>query len=126
MKQKTDLKTYLKDKRNWYHALIGLTIGFDVIMIIGFYNREKFPLSWDDLRTLLAPGVGAVISWLIAFYGEKKQDEVTENSSDMRDVWFTTIFAFIAGEVAIFYPSWYAAIALTIISVIVFITQYKK
>jgi hypothetical protein len=119
-------KNYFKELRNWYHALIGSTLGYDFSLIFGFPNREKFPLRWDDLRTLLAPVACTVIVGFGAFLWEKRQDRIKENSSDMRDVYFSMVATYLGGFVSLFCPNWYIAVFFTIISVIIVKKHYKK
>lgn len=125
MKQKTSLKEYIKDKRNWYHSLIALTLGFDITLIF-FSNRENFPISWEYWNNSFYPLVCGVIVGIISGLSEYRQDRVTANVSDMRDVYNGIIFATIGGYLTMIYANWYVAIALTIISAIIFIQHYKK
>ena len=120
------MKTYFKDIRNLYHVLIGFTSGYDLSVIFGFGNRDKFPLSWDDLRTLLAPVACAVVVGWFAFLWEKRQDKIAKGSSDMRDVYVSMIAAYLGGFIALFYPNMIAAIILSGISIVILAKHYKK
>ena len=120
------MKNYFKDLRNWYHVLIGFTLGYCITLLFGFPNRENFPLSWEDFRTILAPIAGAILVGLGAFQWEKRQDKISEGSSDMRDVYVSMITAYLGGVVALFYANLITAIILTGISFVVFIRNYNK
>jgi hypothetical protein len=120
------MKNYFKDIRNWFHVLIGISVGYAITLLFGFTNRDNFPLSWNDLRTLLAPFVGAIIVWGISFFWEKEQDKIKENVSDMRDVYVSAIAGYIGGFICLFVPSLIIAIILTVMSLVVLINSFKK
>lgn len=117
---------YFKDKRNWYHALVATPISMMLMLFFGFNNRQEYPLNWNDLRTLLAPTVTAIILGAIAKLSEKRQDKIRENSSDMRDVYFTMIASFGAGLLTLFWHNWYLIIFLTLLSIYLIIYKNKK
>lgn len=117
---------YFSDIRNILHSFIGLVLGYDITMLFGFPNRDNFPLSLNDLRTLLAPLVGAVIVWGISFYWEKEQDKIRANASDMRDVWNGFTFAYIGGLIALFIPSLLVAGVLSLLAFVLFLISFKK
>jgi len=119
-------KQYIKDIRNWYHVLIGFAVGYGLILLFGFNNRENFPLSWSDFRTLLAPIVGGILVGFASFLWEKQQDKVSPNSSDMRDVACSGISAFIGGLSAIIYGNIVVAIILLGISTVVVFKHFKN
>ena len=120
------MKKYFSDIRNVLHSFLGLVLGYDITMLFGFPNREKFPLSWDDLRTLLAPVVGAVIVGVASFLWEKRQDKIIKNISDMKDVLNGAVFAFVGGTIALFTPSLLIAFVLSGIALVLFFKNYKK
>lgn len=120
------MKNYFKDIRNWFHVLIGISVGYVITLLFGFPNRENFPLSWNDLRTLLAPFVGAVIIFGVSFYWEKQQDIIRKGASDMRDVYVSAIVGYIGGFICLFVPSLIVAIILTVMSLVVLINSFKK
>jgi hypothetical protein len=120
------MRKYFSDIRNILHSYLGLVIGYGLTILFGFPNRDNFPLSWGDLRTLLSPLVGAVIVWGLSFYWEKKQDEITKNVSDMRDVWNGFAFAFIGGLIALFFPSLLVLGICSSIALILFLKYRKK
>jgi uncharacterized membrane protein len=120
------MKKYFKDIRNILHSFIGLVLGYDITMLFGFTNRDNFPLSWGDLRTLLAPFVGAIIVWIISFYWEKEQDKIKKNVSDMRDVYNGFAFAYIGGLIALFIPSLLVAVVLSLLAFVLFLRSFKK
>jgi uncharacterized protein YacL len=114
------MKKYFSDIRNILHSFIGLTLGYDITMLLGFTNRDNFPL---DFRNSLSALVGAIIVFWISFYWEKQQDKIKENVSDMRDVWNGFAFAYIGGLIALFLPSLLIAGVLLLISLILFIKK---
>jgi hypothetical protein len=119
-------KTYFKNLRNWYHPYVGIAIGYLISLVI-FCNRNNFPLSLEYWNNYLYPIVGLILSMFIAFYGEKKQDEITSRSvSDMRDVYFTGLGGLFGGYITMLYANWYLAIALTISSIALIIFKHKK
>ena len=120
------MKKYFSDIRNILHSFLGLVLGYDITMLFGFPNREKFPLSWDDLRTLLAPVVGAVIVGVASFLWEKRQDKIIKNISDMKDVLNGAVFAFVGGTIALFTPSLLICFILSGIALVLFFKNYKK
>lgn len=117
---------YFKDKRNWYHALVATPISMMLMLYFGFNDREEYPLNWNDLRTLLAPTVTAIILGVFAKLWEKRQDKIRENSSDMRDVYFTMIASFVAGLLTLFWHNWHLIISLTLLSIYLIIYKNKK
>ncbi len=119
------MKKYFKDIRNILHSFIGLVLGYDITMLFGFPNRENYPLSWSDLRTLLAPFVGAIIVWIISFYWEKEQDKIRKGASDMRDVYNGFAFAYIGGFIALFIPSLLVGGVLSFLAFVLFLKGRK-
>ena len=120
------MKKYFSDIRNILHSFIGLSLGYDITMLFGFPNRENFPLSWDDLRTLLSPVWGVILVGVISYLGENSQDKITANVSDMNDVYNGMAFAFIGGIIALFIPSLVIAFILSGISLVLFLKNYRK
>tara|TARA_R110000868_G_scaffold234980_1_gene488675 strand:+ start:12 stop:374 length:363 start_codon:yes stop_codon:yes gene_type:complete len=120
------MKNYFKDLRNWYHILISIALGYDITLLLGFPNRENFPLSLEDFRTILAPIVGAITIGFAAFQWEKRQDKIAIGSSDMRDVYISMIAAYIGGVVSLYFPNLITSIILTGIAFVVFMRNYKK
>jgi len=120
------MKEYFKQSRNWYHVLIAFTLGYDLTFLFGFSNRENFPLSWEDFRTILAPIAATLLIGLGAFLWEKRQDKIVKNISDMRDVYVSMIAAYVGGVVVLFYPNLVVSIILTAISLVVFLKHHKE
>jgi hypothetical protein len=120
------MKTYFKNIRNWYHPYVGIAIGYLFSLAI-FSNREHFPLLLEYLNNYLYPFAGAIVSMFVAFYGEKKQDEITGKSvSDMRDVYFTGVGGLLGGYLTIPVSNWYLAAFLSVTAVILIIFKHKK
>jgi uncharacterized protein YacL len=119
------MKKYFKDIRNILHSFIGLVLGYDITMLFGFTNRDNYPLSWNDLRTLLAPIVGAVIIFGFSFYWEKQQDKIRKGASDMRDVYNGFAFAYIGGFIALFIPSLLVGGVLSFLAFVLFLKGRK-
>ncbi len=120
------MKTYFSDWRNLLHVLIAFTIGYDITIIFGFPNRDNFPLSWNDLRTLLAPTLGAIVSAFISDRWEGHQEKISVGSYDKRDVICGFVFAYIGGLTALFYNNLITAVILTAISLVVIYNELKK
>lgn len=120
------MKAYFKNIRNWYHPYVGNAIGY-LFSILIFCNRVKFPLSYEYWNNYLYPFAGAILSMFIAFYGEKKQDEITGKSvSDMRDVYFTGVGGLLGGYLTMLLTSWFIAIVLSATAIILIIFKHKK
>jgi hypothetical protein len=120
------MKNYFNDIRNWFHLLIGLSIGYAITLVIGFPNRENYPLSWSDLRTLLSPIVGAVIILGVSLLWEIRQNEINKGVFDIRDVYVSGIAGYIGGFICLFASSLIVAIILTAMSLVVLINSFKK
>lgn len=119
-------KTYFKDIRNWYHPVVGITINY-VLSLLIFCNRVEFPLSLEYWWNYLYPFICSVPTFFLAFYGEKKQDEMTGRSvSDMRDVYFTGFPSLIGGYLSMILPSWYIAFFLITVTIILITFKHKK
>jgi hypothetical protein len=120
------MKTYFKNIRNWYHPYVGIAIGY-LFSILIFRNRVKFPLSYEYWNNYLYPFAGAILSMFIAFYGEKKQDDIAGKSvSDMRDMYFTGIGGLLGGYLTMVLTSWTLVIVLSITSIMLIIFKHKK
>lgn len=120
------MKNYFKDIRNWFHVLIGMSIGYAITLLFGFPNRENFPLSWSDMRTLLAPIVGAVIISSVSLLWEIRQNEINKGVFDIRDVYVSGIAGYIGGFICLFAPSLIVAIILTAMSLVILINSFKN
>lgn len=117
------MKTYFSDWRNWLHVLIGFTVGYCLTIFFGFPNRENFEFDWRLFLTPLAGGIlvaGGSLLW------ELRQDRITPNVSDMRDVATSGVFAYIGGLTALFYNNLITAVILTAISLVVIYNELKK
>jgi hypothetical protein len=120
------MNIYFKNIRNWYHPYVGNAIGY-LFSIVIFCNRNNFPLSLEHWNNYLYPFAGAIVSMFVAFYGEKKQDDITGRSvSDMRDVYFTGVGGLLGGYLTMLFANWYLAIVLTISSIALIIFKHKK
>lgn len=120
------MKKYFKDIRNWFHVFIGMSVGYTITLLFGFSNRQNFPLSWDDLRTLLAPIVGAVIIFGFSLLWEIRQNKINKGVFDIRDVYVSGIAGYIGGFICLFAPSLIVAIILIAISIILIVKDIKK
>jgi len=123
MKQST--KNYFKEIRNWYHFIVGVTAGYLITLVL-FSNREKFPISWEYWNNALYPLAGGVFVAIASLLWEKRGDKIKPNSSDMRDVWFSSVSAVLGGYLSMIYASWYIAIPMTVLSAYLIIKHNKK
>jgi phosphotransferase system glucose/maltose/N-acetylglucosamine-specific IIC component len=118
------MKEYFKQLRNWFHVEIGVNVGYILTFVFGFTNRENYPLTWNDFRTLLGPIAGAIAVVLAAAYWEYRQDKISAHTSDKRDIFTSGISAYIGGVISLFAFNWYVAIAMTILSA--YLVVYKR
>ena len=119
-------RAYFKSPRNWYHLVVGIAIKYFFSILI-FCNREEFPISAEYWWNYLYPFICSIPVYFIAFYGEQKQDEATGKSvSDMRDVFFTGFPSVLGGYLSMCFASWYLAISLIIIALLLIIFKHKK
>lgn len=125
MKTKQTLKQYFSDIRNYYHAFISLTLGYDITLAF-FSNREKFPISWEYWNNSLYPIVGGVIVGIVSALWERRQDKIRNGASDVRDIYNGIIMAIVGGYISLFYGNLFIALTLTILSVLVIVKNYKK
>jgi len=115
------MKKYFSDIRNVLHSFIGLVIGYDLTLLFGFPNREEFPF---DYRIALMPIVGAILVWGLSFFWEKRQDTITPNVSDMKDVWNGFVFAYLGGLLCLFAPSLIVAIIISAMGLVLFLKMF--
>jgi len=116
------MKKYFSDIRNVLHSFIGLVLGYDLTLLFGFPNREEFPF---DYRFFLSPIVATIIVGFISFLWEKRQDTITPNVSDMRDVYNGMAFAYLGGLICLFAPSLIIAIIISAIGLVLFLKTAK-
>jgi hypothetical protein len=117
---------YFQNIRNWYHPIVGIAINY-LLSILFFCNRVEFPLLPEYWWNYLYPIICSVPAFIAAFFGEKKQDDDTGTSvSDMRDVYFTGFPSLIGGYLSMYFVSWYLALSLIIISLLLIVFKHKK
>ena len=119
------MKNYFKNLRNWFHVIGGMILGYGITLLFGFQNRENFPLSWNDLRTLLAPIVGAILVAGLALKWETEQDKVTDNDSGTKDIIVSGISAYLGGVICLFAPNVYVAVILNTICLVLIYRDYQ-
>jgi hypothetical protein len=117
---------YFKDKRNWYHVLVGIAIGY-FLSVAFFSNRNYFPLSFEYFNNYLYPFLAAIGSMVFATFWEKRQDKITGKSvSDIRDIFFTGFGGLLGGYITMVFASWRFATLLIMVAVILIIFKHKK
>lgn len=124
MKETT--QQYIKNIRNWYHVIIGLSFGYTICLVL-FSNRENFPISWFYWNNYaLPPIVSFILLGIGSFLWERKQDKIKENSSDMRDVYVSAISGLLGGYIAMTYANIWIAVITNIIAIYILLKHYKK
>lgn len=116
----------MKNKRNYFHVIGGMILGYGITLLFGFPNRENFPLSWNDLRTLLSPIAGAVLVAGMAIKWETEQDKVTVNTTAKQDIIVSGISAYLGGVICLFAHNVYVAVILNAICLVLIYKDYKK
>ena len=112
--------------RNYFHVIGGLILGYGLTLLFGFSNRENFPLSWNDFRTIAAPIVGAVIVCGLALKWELEQDKVTDNETGKTDILISGFSAYLGGIICLFLPNLYVAIILNLVCLVFIYRDYQK
>lgn len=117
---------YFLNLRNWFHPVVGIAINY-LLSIALFCNRIEFPLSAEYWNNYLYPIYCSVPAFIAGFFGEKRQDKISGKSlSDMRDVYFTGVPSLIGGYLSMIFVSWYLALSLVIISLLLIVFKHKK
>lgn len=122
---KQSLKQYLRDIRNLFHVIVGISFGYALGFVM-FGNRDKFPIEDGYYGNLLACLVVSIPIGIASFLWERHQDKITENSSDMRDVYVSMISGAVGGLLGMLWGNVFVSVIVCGISTVLIVKHYKK
>ena len=109
--------------RNFFHVLIGFTIGYIFFEVTGI---NDFPVNWEYYNNALSPLLGFVVAGSIGFLWERRQELKYGAEFDVKDILRTGFGGILGGIISFIFVSKILMAILLVISLVLVIRDLKK